>query len=116
VIVVFSADLPTPSTITSLDREQFVQAAWPIIGRKVAKRRLLEDIYHRAQCSIGLPVGEDSEAAAMFRVLLKEMSRLCRLRQEPEQRGDRYLGENDDFRRLKQIPRHRTYFGPNHPG
>jgi len=91
-LLFFSADLPTPSTITSLDREQFVQAAWPIVGRKVAKRRLL------------VPVGEDSEAAAMFRVLLKEMSRLCRLRQEPEQRADRYLGENDDFRRLKQIP------------
>ena len=40
----------------------------------------------------------------MFRVLLNEMSRLCKLRQELEQRADGYLGNNDDFRRLKQIP------------
>lgn len=69
---------PTPATITTFDREQFVQAAWPIIGRKVAKRRLLEDIYDRAQSSIGLPVEEASEAIAMFRVLLKEMSTFAR--------------------------------------
>jgi len=100
----FLQAFPTPATITALDRDQFVQSAWPIIGRKVAKRRLLEDIYHRAQSSIGLPVEAESEAVAMFRVLLKEMSRLCKLRQELEQRADGYLGDNDDFRRLKQIP------------
>src|SRR5579883_3197647 len=100
----FLQAFPTPATITSLDSEQFIQKAWPIIGRKVAKRRLLEDIYHRAQSSIGLPVAEDSEAVAMFRVLLNEVSRLCKLRQELEQRAEGYLGDNDDFRRLKQIP------------
>src|SRR4051794_35265410 len=73
-------------------------------GWHFGEEQLLEDIYHRAQCSIGLPVGEDSEAVAMFRVLLKEMSRLCKLRQELEQRAESYLGDNDDFRRLKQIP------------
>src|ERR1039458_5593985 len=66
----------TLGSITGLDREQFVQQAWPILGRKVAKRRLLEDIYHRAQSSTGLPISENSEAIVMFRVVLKAMSHL----------------------------------------
>lgn len=38
------------------------------------KLRLLEDIYRTAQSSIGLPVEQDSEAVAMFRTVLDEMS------------------------------------------
>ena len=36
--------------------EDFVQQAWTVVGRKVSKQRLLEDIYHTAQTSIGIPV------------------------------------------------------------
>jgi hypothetical protein len=58
----------TPALITRLSMEDFVQQAWPVVGRKVSKQRLLEDIYRMAQSSIGIPVDEHSEAVAMFRV------------------------------------------------
>jgi transposase len=95
---------PTPTSITRLSMEEFVKQAWPIVGRKVAKQRLLEDIYRTAQSSIGLPVAVDSEAVAMFRVVLKEMLHLCQLRQQLEQRAESHLSDNADFQRLQQIP------------
>jgi transposase len=95
---------PTPALITRLSREEFVQQAWPLVGRKVGKQRLLEDIYRTAQSSIGLPVEEDSEAVAMFRVVLGEMIRLCQLRDQLEQRATLHLQGNEDFRRLQQVP------------
>ena len=36
---------PTPAMITALGKEAFIAAAWDVVGRKVAKRRLLSDIY-----------------------------------------------------------------------
>ncbi|MGQ7310035.1 IS110 family transposase, partial [Streptococcus suis] len=42
---------PTPATITALDREAFSAAAWPLIGRKVSKARLINDIYETASAS-----------------------------------------------------------------
>lgn len=36
---------PTPGSITALDKEAFIEVAWDLIGRKVAKVRLLADIY-----------------------------------------------------------------------
>jgi transposase len=95
---------PTPGSITALSKEEFVRRAWPIVGRKVSKQRLLEDIYSRAQSSIGLPVNEDSEAVAMFRVTLGEMIRLCQLRDQLEQRAAVHLKDNADFQRLQQVP------------
>lgn len=95
---------PTPAFIARLSMEEFVKQAWPIVGRKVAKQRLLEDIYRTAQSSIGLPVAADSEAIAMFRVVLDEMTRLCQLRQQLEQRAEAHLSDNADFQRLQQIP------------
>jgi hypothetical protein len=78
---------PTPALIARLSMEAFVQQAWHVVGRKVSKQRLLEDIYRTAQSSIGIPVEEDSEAVAMFRVVLSEMIRLCQLRDQLEQRA-----------------------------
>jgi transposase len=95
---------PTPGIIIRLSMEEFIQRAWPIVGRKVSKQRLLEDIYRTAQSSIALPVEEDSEAVAMFRVVLGEMIRLCQLRDQLEQRATVHLKDNADFRRLQQIP------------
>lgn len=95
---------PTPALILRHSMEEFVQQAWPMVGRKVGKRRLLEDIYRTAQSSIGLPVEENSEAVAMFRVVLGEMVHLCRLRDELEQRAGAHLKDNADFKRLQQVP------------
>lgn len=50
---------PTPASITALDCETFSAAAWPLIGRKVSKARLINDIYEMACASIALPAPED---------------------------------------------------------
>jgi transposase len=70
----------------------------------VGKQRLLEDIYRTAQSSIGLPVGSDSEAVAMFRTVLGQMIHLCQLRDQLEQRAALHMKDNADFKRLQQIP------------
>lgn len=46
---------PTPESITSLDKEAFIEAAWKITGRKVSKAQLLGNIYETATTSIGPP-------------------------------------------------------------
>jgi hypothetical protein len=63
---------PTPSSIMALDRESFMQEAWPVIGRKVSKARQLNDIYETARASTALPVAEGSAAITMFRMVLAE--------------------------------------------
>lgn len=95
---------PIPALIACHSMEEFVRQAWPIVGRKVGKQRLLEDIYRTAQSSIGLPIEENSEAVAMFRVVLGEMIRLCQLRDQLEQRAALHLKDNADFQRLQQVP------------
>lgn len=59
---------------------------------------------HTDQSSIGLPVEEDSEAVAMFRVVLNQMKHLCQLRQQLEHRAAFHLRGNSDFQRSQQIP------------
>jgi hypothetical protein len=78
-LLAFLHVFPTPALIARLSMEDFVQQAWTVVGRKVSKQRLLEDIYRTAQSSIGIPVDMDSEAVAMFRVVLGEMIRLCQV-------------------------------------
>src|SRR3954471_22895374 len=51
---------PTPGSITALSKEAFIAAAWSVVGRKVAKERLLGDIYETARASIGLPIPIDA--------------------------------------------------------
>ena len=56
---------PTPASITALDKDAFVKAAWDVVGRKVSKARLLADIYETARSSIGLPIDPSSPAIAI---------------------------------------------------
>jgi len=58
----------------------------------------------KAARKIDDPVAADSEAVAMFRVVLAEMRHLCEVRQQLEQRSASYLGDKIDFLRLQQIP------------
>jgi hypothetical protein len=87
--------------------EDFVQQAWAVVGRKVSKQRLLEDIYRTVQSSIGIPVAENSEAVAMFRVVLCEMMRLCQLRDQLEERAACHLKRSADFPSTVAAPRAR---------
>lgn len=100
----FLEAFPTPALITALEKEAFIEAAWPVVGRKVSKHRLLSDIYETAQESIGLPVAGDSDAVAMFRMVLAEGRSLIRQRDAIETRAEELLGENADYRRLRTMP------------
>lgn len=100
----FLEAFPTPALITALDKEAFIAAAWQVVGRKVSKHRLLSDIYETAQESIGLPVAGDSDAVAMFRMVLAEGRSLIRQRDGIETRAEELLGEDLDYRRLRTIP------------
>ena len=100
----FLARFPIPAMITALGKEAFIAAAWDVVGRKVAKRRLLSDIYETAQASIGLPVEASSDAVAMFRMVLAEGRGLIRQRDEIETRADAMLAGDRDYQLLRTIP------------
>jgi transposase len=93
-----------PASITALSKEAFVQAAWDVAGRKVAKARLLGDIYETAQSSIALPVLPDAPAIAMFRLVIAEARHLIGQRDAIERLAGELLSEHADFRRLQQVP------------
>ena len=100
----FLERFPTPASVIALDLEAFVAEAWSLVGRKVAKRRLLADIYQTAQASIGLPLPEDAPAIRMFRMILAEARSLIRQRAEIETVADQLLGDSADYQRLRTIP------------
>lgn len=100
----FLEQFPTPGSITYMSEDAFAAAAWDVVGKKVAKRRLISDIYVTAAESIGLPVALDSPAIAMFRLVLAEGRSLVAQRNQIEQQAEDLLGEHEDFIRLKTIP------------
>lgn len=53
-----------------LERAAFVTEAQPLVGRKVSKERLINDIYETVSSSIGLPLSEESAAVMMFRMII----------------------------------------------
>lgn len=95
---------PTPGSICAISMTDFVAKALTIVGRKIDKQRLLEDIYRTAKESIGLPVPLDSQAVAMFRLVLQEMLSLSQLRDQIEQSAHQQMEQNPDYVRLRQIP------------
>ncbi|MGF5218877.1 transposase, partial [Klebsiella pneumoniae] len=95
---------PTPATITALDREAFSAAAWPLIGRKVSKARLINDIYETASASTALPVPEDSAAITMFRMVIAQGRSLIRQRDEIERLAHARLTDDVDYQLLRNIP------------
>lgn len=95
---------PSPSSVLKYSLEEFIKAARDVAGRKVNKSAWLTDFYETASSSIGLPVAEDSEAMAMFRLVLQEHQHLCRLRRSIEERAELYLKDNVDYNRFQTIP------------
>jgi hypothetical protein len=95
---------PVPASITALSKQAFIAAAWDVAGRKVAKARLLGDIYDTAQSSIALPIPADAPAIAMFRLVIAEARHLIQQRDTIEQMATKLLSKHADFRRLQQVP------------
>lgn len=75
---------PTPTSMTVLGQEAFTREAWSLVGRKVSKARLINDIYEAACASVALPVDEDSVAITMFRMVIAQARSLIRQRDEIE--------------------------------
>ena len=100
----FLEQFPTPASIVALDKEAFVSAAWDVVGRKVSKARLIADIYETARESIALPIPIDSQAVAMFRMVLAEIRSLIRQRDAIEAKAEDLLGGQRDYEALKQVP------------
>ena len=95
---------PTPASITALTKEEFVTAAWDVVGRKVSKTQILMDIYETARSSIGLPLPLDAPAIRMFRMVIDEARSLIRRRNEIEAQADELLRHSQDYQLLRQIP------------
>ena len=95
---------PTPASITALTKEEFVKAAWDVVGRKVSKTQILMDIYETARTSIGLPLPLDAPAIRMFRMVIAEARSLIRQRNEIETQADELLRHSQDYQLLRQIP------------
>ena len=95
---------PTPASITALDAGAFSAAAWPLIGRKVSKARLVNDIYETACASVALPVPEDSAAITMFRMVIAQGRSLIHQRDEIERLAHDRLAEHVDYKLLRNIP------------
>jgi len=95
---------PTPGSITALSKEAFVAAAWDVVGRKVAKERLLADIYETARTSIGLPIPLEAPAVRMFRIVIAEARSLIQQRDAIERMADALLTDSADYQLLRRIP------------
>jgi len=97
-------EFPCPAMVLKYRREEFIQAAWDVAGRKVNKTGWLHDFYHTAGEGIGLPVSEDSQTVQMFRLVLSEHLHLCRVRRLIEEQAHGYLKDHPDYRRLRTVP------------
>ena len=91
---------PTPASITALTKEEFVAAAWDVVGCKVSKSQILMDIYETARTSIGLPLPLDAPAIRMFRMVIAEARSLIRQRNEIETQADDLLRHRQDYQLL----------------
>lgn len=100
----FLERFPSPHIISAMSQQAFIDAAWDVIGRKVGKVRLLADIYVTAQNSIGLPVLPDSDAIAMFRMVLAEGRGLIAQRNAIEARAVEMLKTDPDYQLLCSVP------------
>jgi transposase len=100
----FLMEFPTPAHVRALSQEQFVLAAWDLVGRKVNKRAKLEEIWEMAGSSAALPHAPDSLAVEMFRVTLRRYQDLNQLRASIEERAEQVLDGNLSFVHLKTLP------------
>lgn len=100
----FLLRFPTPGSITELGIDAFVESAWEVVGRKVAKERFLRELYGVAQQSIGLPVAEDSLAVQTYRLQVQRYLDLTLQRRQLEEHSQQVLGSDPDYCRLLTLP------------
>lgn len=107
---------PTPGSITSIGRAALTEQAWPLIGRKVSKARVVNDIYETACASTALPIDEDPTAVTMFRMVISQARTLIQQRNEIERIAHDALATNSDYQLLRMIPGIGPDQRPDDPG
>jgi len=100
----FLLRFPVPASIRALSQAAFVKAAWPLVGRKVSKSAVLEELYDLAHRSTALPIDEGALAVEMFRVQLRRYLDLCAERSQLEAMAEDVLGVDPDYINLRSIP------------
>jgi len=100
----FLIRFPVPEAVRRLDREAFIQEAWPLVGRKVNKRAKLEEIYELAGDTIALPIDPQSYAVQAFRLQLERYLSLNGHRRQLEKWAEEALGTIADAQLLQTIP------------
>lgn len=100
----FMLEFPTPRHVRQLTLDAFVQQAWELVGRKVAKTTLLTEIWHMAEHSAALPHDPNCLAVETFRVTLREAQQMNDLRSSLEQRAAEVLASNKDYEQLISLP------------
>jgi transposase len=100
----FLEAFPSPHFIAAMEQDAFLEAASPVVGRRVSKTELLLDIYATAKTSVGLPVDPESDAIRMFRLVLAEGRSLTRQRNQIEARAVELLSGLPDYQLLISIP------------
>jgi transposase len=84
--------------------EEFRQAAWTLMGRRVNKQAKIEEIYALAAGSIALPIPEGSPAVTTFRLQLERYLQLCQVRAGLEAQAHALLSARSDYQRLRTVP------------
>ncbi|MDP8988466.1 MAG: IS110 family transposase [Acidobacteriota bacterium] len=100
----FLLRFPTAAAVRALTEEEFTKEAWPLVGKKVEKRRKIAELYSMAGESIGLPVALESPAIEMFRLQLQRYEDLNEDREHLDAKAQELLAENKDFQRLLTLP------------
>jgi hypothetical protein len=78
---------PSPHLISAISKDAFITEAWDIVGRKVAKQRLLTDIYETVKTCGGLLGASESGAVGIFGLGLSEGRALIARRNQIERRA-----------------------------
>ena len=100
----FMLKFPTPASITRYRQTTFIKRAWDVVGRKVSKQRLLEDIYETAQQSTCIPAPLNSIAIETFKLQIQRFYELTQQRNALEKKADQFLSSRSDYQRLRTVP------------
>jgi transposase len=100
----FLLRFPVPESVCSLDLESFISIAWDLVGRKVNKRAVLEEMYELAHRSAALPIMENAPAVETFRIQLRRYLDLSAERGRLESLAGTLLDGQPDYERLRTIP------------
>lgn len=95
---------PCPSAILKYSEKEFIEKAWLVAGRKVAKETFLADVYEQAKNSVALPVSEECDAIKMFRMVLEDYLQICQRRAEIEKFAKDKLQNHPDFELYTSVP------------